>query len=328
MASKERKVLIADAAIHPDGIKLLEEVAELTILPSYSPLEKLLEAVQDIEAILARTAVISAEVVRASPKLKIVSRHGVGVDSVDVTECTRQGVLVTITGDANSAAVSEQAFGMLLALASKLVPANALVKAGRWERERFVGVELGGKTLGLIGLGRIGSRMARQALAFDMAGLVYDPYVEAEQIRQVGATPVDLPTLLSQADFVSLHVPLTKETRHLIGRAELALMKPSAFLVNTARGGLIDEEALYEALVGDKLAGAALDVFEQEPLPANYPLAQLDNVLCSPHVAGQTAEALIKMSVGAADNILRVLRGEIPPFVVNRGALAHPKWTG
>lgn len=328
MASKEHKVLIADAAIHPDGIKLLEEVADLTILPSYSPLEKLIEAVRDVDAVLARTAVISAEVVQAAPKLKIVSRHGVGVDSVDVTECTRQGVLVTITGDANAAAVSEQAFGMLLAMTCKLVPANALVKAGGWERERFVGMELGGKTLGLVGLGRIGSRMVRQALAFDMAALVYDPYVEAEQVRQAGATPVDLNTLLRQADFVSLHVPLTKETRRLIGPAELALMKPSAILINTARGGLIDEEALHEALVAGKLAGAALDVFEQEPLPANYPLALLENVLCSPHVAGQTAEALVKMSVGAADNILRVLRGEIPPFVVNRGALAHPKWTG
>src|SRR5262245_42767737 len=328
MPEKKYKVLIADPAIHPAGLELLEAATELIILPSYAPLEAVIAAAREVEAILARTAKIPAAVVRAAPKLKIVSRHGVGVDSVDVAECTRQGVVVTITGEANAAAVSEHAFGMLLALANKLVQAHASVKAGEWERGRFVGGELEGKSLGLVGLGRIGSRMARQAQGFGMEVLVYDPYIDAQKAQQAGARLTDLQTLLRQADFISLHIPLTEESRHLIGRAELALMKPSAILINTARGGLIDEGALYEALVEQRIAGAALDVFEQEPLPGSYPLAHLENVLCSPHVAGQTAEALVKMSVGAAENILQVLRGERPAFVVNPEAWEHPRWRG
>lgn len=326
MPEEKSKVLIADPAVHPAGLELLETMAELIIMPPYAPVEAVVAAAGEVEAILARTAKISAAVIRAAPRLKIVSRHGVGVDSVDVAECTRHGVLVTITGEANAAAVSEHAFGMLLALSNKLVQAHASVKAGEWNRERFVGVELEGKTLGLVGLGRIGSRMARQAQGFGMEVLVYDPYIDAQKAQQAGASLADLPALLRQADFISLHIPLTAETRHLIGRAALALMKPSAVLINTARGGLIDEEALYEALVEGQIAGAALDVFEQEPLPGHYPLAHLENVLCSPHIAGQTAEALVKMSVGAAENILKVLRGERPAFIVNPEALDHSRW--
>jgi D-3-phosphoglycerate dehydrogenase len=330
MTQKAYKVLIPDAAIHPDGIHMLEEVAALTLLPSYSPQETLVAAAKDVDAILARTSIISRPVIEASSKLKIVSRHGVGVDSVDVAACTQHGVLVTITGDANSEAVSDHAFGCLLAVARKITTAHAAIKAGRWERDRIVGVELYRKTLGLIGLGRIGSRMVKRAKGFDMEVLVYDPYVTTETARPLGVTLVDLPTLLRQADFISLHVPLTDETRHIIGQAELDLMKPSAILVNTARGGLIDEKSLYESLAAGRIAGAALDVFEQEPLPPNHPLTRLDNILFSPHVAGQTAEALQRMSVGAAENILRVFRGEAPPFVVNPEVLnstSRIKWS-
>lgn len=324
MTTKTHKVLIADAAIHPDGIKLLEAVADLTLLPSYSTEAELVSAAGDVDAILARTSKITAAVIAASPKLKIVSRHGVGVDSVDLEACNRHGVLVTITGDANAVAVSEHAFGCLLAMARKITQAHANIKAGKWERDRIIGVELYQKVLGLIGLGRIGSNIARRAKAFEMEVIAYDPYARPETAQQLGVPLVDLPTLLRRSDFISLHVPLTKETRHIIGQAELAQMKPSAILVNTARGGLIDEQALYESLVAQRIAGAALDVFEQEPLPAHHPLTQLDNVLFSPHVAGQTAEALRRMSVGAAENILAVLRGEIPPFVVNPEVLNKP----
>jgi D-3-phosphoglycerate dehydrogenase len=324
MNNKDYKVLIADPAIHPEGIELLKPVAEVVVMPaSYSSPKLLIDKAGDVDAILARTSVISRPVIEAAPNLKIVSRHGVGVDSVDVEACTEYGVVVTITGDANSQAVSEYAFGCLLAVANKISLADTAVKAGQWERNRFVGVELHHKVLGLIGLGRIGSRMARQAAGFEMEVLAYDPYLKAETAHQFGVTLVDLETVLRRADFVSLHVPLTTETRYLIGRAELGLMKPSAILVNTARGGLIDEQALYEALSHRRIAGAALDVFEQEPLPAGHPLTKLDNLLCSPHVAGQTEEALYKMSVGAAENILCVFRGEIPPFVVNPEALTN-----
>ncbi|HEX9922284.1 MAG TPA: hydroxyacid dehydrogenase [Anaerolineae bacterium] len=321
MSAKAFNVLITDASIRPEGIEMLEAVASLTVLQSYTPEAGIIEAAREADAILARAAVISEAVIQAAPKLKIVSRHGVGVDNVDVAACTRQGVLVSITGDANSEAVSEYAFGLLLAVARKVAQANAHIRAGQWNRDLFIGLELYGKVLGIIGLGRIGSRLGRHAAGFDMEALAYDPYVDANAAQAAGIALVDLETLLRRADFISLHMPLTDETRHLIGPAELALMKSSAILVNTARGGLIDEAALYETLLNKRIAGAALDVFETEPLSQGNRLATLDNLLCSPHVAGQTQESLLRMSVDAAENILRVFRGETPLGIINPEAL-------
>ena len=191
------------------------------------------------------------------------------------------------------------------------------MREGHWERHKWVGVELHGKVMGIIGLGRIGSRMARIARAFDMEVLACDPYIPAARAEAVGARLVDLPTILQRADFVSVHVPLNQETRHLFGRSEFAAMKPGAIFANTARGGIVDERALHEALVSGHLAGAAQDVFEQEPAPPDHPLLELDNLVLSPHVAGQSTESMVRMSVGAAENILRVLRGEQPSYLVN-----------
>ena len=212
---------------------------------------------------------------------------------------------------------SEYAFGALLAVARKTAQAKAHIKGGAWERSLFIGVELQGKVLGIIGLGRIGVRLAKHAAGFEMEVLAYDPYVDAEGTQNDQVTLVDLETLLRRADFISLHLPLTPETKHIIGRAEFELMKPATLLVNPARGELVDEAALYQALTSRRIAGAALNVFEQEPLPADHPLIQLDNVLYSPHIAGQTEESLVRMSIGAAENILHVFRGQVPPFVVN-----------
>jgi D-3-phosphoglycerate dehydrogenase len=316
---KEHKVLVADDSIHPAGIELLKTAASLKTLPAHPPQEDLVGAVGDVDAILARTAMISASVIAAAPQLKIVSRHGVGVDYVDVAACTRHGVLVTITGDANSEAVSERAFGFLLAAARKIPAADNSIKSGQWERGQFIGFEIYRKVLGIVGLGRIGSRVARHARGFDMQVIACDPYIDPEVARKLDVTLVDLETLLLRADFITLHVPLTPETRHMIGQAELALMKPSAILINTARGAIVDEQALHRALITSEIAAAALDVFEQEPLPPNYPLAGLDNVICSPHCAGQSEEALERVAVRAAENILCVLRGASPDpsLVVN-----------
>ncbi len=328
MTDSEFRVLVADDTIRPEGIRMLEEVASLTTLPAYSTEEQLLDAVRDADAILSRTAMISGSVVAAAPRLQIVSRHGVGLDYVDVEACTQHGVIVTITGDANSQAVSEHAFASLMAVARQLILAAADLRSGTWDRERAVGVELYRKTLGIVGLGRIGSRMARHARGFDMQVIACDPYIDSERARGLDVALVDLETLLRRSDFVSLHVPLTEETRGLIGRAELAWMKPSAILVNTARGGVIEERALYEALAERRIAGAALDVFAEEPLPAGHPLVLLDNVVCTPHCAGQTEEALVRVSVRAAENILCVYRGEVPPLVVNPEALENRSRAG
>ena len=320
----DHRVLVTDHNIRPEGLELLKEHgAELTVLQAYSSPKTVLKAAADVDAILARVSRITADIVKTSPNLKIVSRHGVGYDNVDVDACTRLGIAVTISGDANSEAVSEYAFTNLLAVARKLTKANAEVKSGLWNRDGIVGVEFHRKTLGIIGLGRIGSRLTKHAGGFDMDVLVFDPYADPGVVSELGAERVDLKNLLQRADFISLHTPLTDETRHLIGKPELDLMKPSAILVNTARGGLVDEEALYDALTHHTIAGAALDVFEQEPLPGNHPLTRLDNLICSPHVAGQTAESLVSMSVAAAQNILSVFRGDLPDVLINPDVLQN-----
>jgi D-3-phosphoglycerate dehydrogenase / 2-oxoglutarate reductase len=318
------KVLVTGADMHPEGIDLLRPCARLEFLES--PEAAALEAaVGDVDAIFCRSGMISAAVIEAAPRLKIVSRHGVGYDNVDVDACSRSGVLVTTTGEANSQSVSELAFGLILALARDLVRANAEMDAGRWQRGGLVGTELYGKTLGIVGLGRVGRRLARHAAGFDLEVLACDPYLDAATVAKRGARQVDLPTLLAQADFVSLHLPLNTETRHLIDAAALAQMKETAFLVNAARGGLVDEAALYTALTQKQIAGAALDVFDQEPLPGGHPLVGLDTVCHTPHIAGQSAESLMRMSVQTGQNILTVLRGERldADFIVNPAALSR-----
>ena len=317
MQKTAHRILIADTSIAAAGSRLLEEAASVVTLPPYPTEAEMVERARDVDAILVRTSVVSGPVIRAAPALKVVSRHGVGIDNVDVAECTRHGIAVAITEEANAQAVSEHAFACMLAVANKVARADMDVRQGMWQRHKWVGIELHGKVLGIVGLGRIGSRVARHARAFDMQVLACDPYIPSARAAAVGATLVDLSTLLTRADFVSIHVPLNAETRHLCGRPEFDDMKPGAILVNTARGGVVDEQALGDALVGGRLAGAAVDVFEQEPVPPDHPLLALDNLLLSPHVAGQSEESMVRMSVGAAQNILHVLRGEQPSCLVN-----------
>ena len=326
MADTKFRVVVI-GALRSEGLQRLESVAQITALADYATEADLIDIVGDVDAILARTGLISRSVIEAAGRLRIVSRHGVGVDNVDIEACTGHGVLVTITGDANSGSVSEHAFGLMLAAARELPAADAAVKGDRWDRSRFVGRELAGKTLGLVGLGRIGARMVKHAQGFDMVVLAYDPYIRPEDAVEVGAELVSLEDLLRRSDFVSLHLPLTDATRGLIGVEQLGLIKPSAILVNTARGGLIDEVALHAALSKGGIAGAALDTFAHEPLPADDPLAQLDNLICSPHVAGQTVESLIRMSVRSAENIVRALSGKRPDGVVNPEVLQNG-WPG
>ena len=317
------RVLITDHNVRREGIELLRENdIEIDILQAFSPHEILVEASRDVDGLLARAATVTKDVLH-SQNLKVVSRHGVGYENVDIDACTSLGIAVTISGDANSQAVSEHAFALLMAGARNLRTAHGIVQAHTWDRDGVVAVEFHRKTLGIVGLGRIGSRLARQASGFEMKVLVYDPYATDEAIEAAGAARSDLGELLSRSDFVSLHVPLTEETHHIIGAPELEKMKSSAFIVNTARGELIDESALHTALVGGAIAGAGLDVFHEEPPPADHPLLALDNVICSPHVAGQTAEALVRTSLAAADNILRVFRGEEPDILVNKEVLSN-----
>ena len=321
---RHNRVLIADNNIHPQGVELLQQSVELLQIPAYSSEEEIIESVSNIDGILLRACTISAPIIQAAGKLQIISRHGVGFDNVDVEACTRHGIVVSITESANAQAVSEYTFACLMALANKIVPADAGIRQGLWNRVGNVGLELSGKALGIFGLGRIGSRVARQAAAFDMQVIACDPYIEKARARQFNAKLVDADTLLQQADFLTLHVPLSAETRHLISTSELKAMKPTAYLINTSRGGIVDEMALCSALDSGTISGAALDVFEEEPVATDHPLFQLDNLLlCSPHIAGQSEESMVRMSVHAAKNILRVFSGKPPSFTVNPAVLKN-----
>ncbi len=251
-----------------------------------------------------------ASVIAAADALKVISRYGVGVDEVDLAAASRRGIAVTTTPGANSAAVAELTIGLMFALARHIPQVAAAARRGEWLRP--MGWELSGKTLGVIGLGAIGREVVRRAAGLGMHIIGYDPI--AGEIAGVGR--VRLPDLLRQADVVTLHVPLTTETTNLIDADAIGLMRDSAALINTARGGLVDEEALYQALASGKLIGAAMDAFRQEP-PAGSPLLQLDNFIAMPHLGATTRETTLKMSLMAAQNCVSVLRGEPCPYIIN-----------
>jgi D-3-phosphoglycerate dehydrogenase / 2-oxoglutarate reductase len=260
----------------------------------------------------------------ASQDMRVVTRIGVGYDAVDVPALSRRKVPLMVAGTANSPSVAEQAMFMMLWLAKRAVEMHTLVKNGQWAtRLGLLPYDLYGKTVLIIGFGRIGSRTAKRCLAMEMNVLIYDPYKSAAEIKAAGCEPVaDLDAALPRADFVSVHCPKTPETVGMFNAARLKLMKPTAHLINTARGGIVEEAALYDALSSGKLAGAGLDVFEQEPPPSGHSLFELPNVIFAPHVAGVTREAVDRMSVQTARNILSALDGEpIRQNVINQDVL-------
>jgi len=308
-------VVLSDPTIHPEAIALLERHCRLHALPPYSPEEAYAGACAEASAILARLGVVTRRVIEAAPRLRIVARHGTGVDAVDVAAATEAGVVVTSAGTANAAAVAEYAFALLLALARKVPQADAGMRAGRWVRESQVGLELEGRTLGIIGLGATGTRMARQAQGFGMRVLAWRS--RRPQPSLPGVALVEGAELLAASDIVSLHLRLSAETEGFLDAAAIARMKPGALLVNTARGELVDERALLRALESGQLGGAALDAFAAEPLPADSPLRRGANLVLSPHVAGQTHAALARVGRAAAEAVLAELAGERPAHVHN-----------
>jgi D-3-phosphoglycerate dehydrogenase len=265
------------------------------------------------DALISGTEPVTARVLDAAPKLKVLSKHGVGYENIDLDAAKARGIPVAIAGGAIADSVADLAMGLLLALARQIPQGNASVKAGAWQR--FIGPELRDKTLGIVGLGQIGKGLCRRAKGFGMRIAAYDTYPDATFAASWGVTYLSLDDLLAQADFVSLHAPMTPETRQLIGAAQLARMKPTAYLINTARGELVDEAALYTALKDGVIAGAAADVFATEP-PGDSPLLTLENFLAMPHCGGQTPEGLRRMGEITAENALRVLRGEEPLYRV------------
>jgi D-3-phosphoglycerate dehydrogenase len=277
----------------------------------------LLEALSDADAVLVRSATkVDAEAIAAAPNLKVVARAGVGLDNVDIKAATQAGVMVVNAPTSNIISAAELTVGHILSLARHIPAGNASLSGGEWKRSKYTGTELYEKTVGIIGLGRIGALITARLQAFGMSIIAYDPYVTSARAQQLGVQLVGLDELLQQADFVTIHMPKTPETIGMIGDDQLALMKKSAYIVNVARGGLIDEDALYRALTSETIAGAGLDVFSAEP-PLESPLIALDNVVVTPHLGASTAEAQEKAGVSVARSVRLALSGELVPDAVN-----------
>jgi D-3-phosphoglycerate dehydrogenase len=277
----------------------------------------LLDALGDADAILVRSATkVDAEAIAAAPKLRVIARAGVGLDNVDIKAATNAGVMVVNAPTSNIVSAAELTVGHILSLARHIPAAHNALAQGQWKRSAFTGVELFEKTVGIIGLGRIGALITARLQAFGMNIVAYDPYVTPARAQQLGVTLLGLDELLETADFITIHMPKTPETTGMISTAQLNLMKPTAFIVNVARGGLIDEDALYEALSTDVIAGAGLDVFVSEP-PTNLDLLSLDNVVVTPHLGASTDEAQEKAGVSVAKSVRLALGGELVPDAVN-----------
>ncbi|HEY8425007.1 MAG TPA: phosphoglycerate dehydrogenase [Limnochordales bacterium] len=320
------RVLVADPLDEAGLERLRQGGVELDVRPGL-PREALLACIGGYEAVIVRSETrIDAEVVDAGRRLVVIGRAGTGVDNIDVDAATRRGIVVVNAPEANTVSAAEHTLAMMLAVARRIPWAHqALAQERRWERRRFVGVQLAGKTLGLIGLGRIGSEVARRARAFGMNVLAYDPYVVPERAAETGVELVDLDDLLGRSDFISIHCPLTARTRHLIDAERLRRVRRGAYLINCARGGIVDEAALAEALREGILAGAAIDVFAEEP-PGDNPLLGLPNVVVTPHLGASTQEAQSAAALAVAEEVLRVLAGDVPRHAVNVPAISPERW--
>ena len=316
------RVLVEE--FQPDVLKWLRQRVELVVVnPWVEPERWDLEASR-VDAVISRKGKITREQMQKSAgRLKIIARTGVGVDPsrVDLDAAKEFKVWVTNQPGSNSVSVAELVFGQMIALVRHTFAANRAVKEDRWsEYLRFIGAELAGKTLGIVGMGNIGTRVAIRARAFEMNFLVYDPYIPESHVTALGGKWVGLDELLAASDVVTIHCPLTSETRGMIDERRLALMKPSSYLINAARGGIVGEDALCSALRERKIAGAAVDVMEEEPPRKSHPLFQLDNVLVTPHIGALTLEAATRGEWGAAEDVIRVLEGKKPKNPVGEGA--------
>ena len=322
------KVLVSDP-VSEDGIRVLldDPTIAVDVKTDYTP-EQLAEAIADYDALIIRSQTkVTAEILDNAARLKVIGRAGVGVDNVDVPAATRKGVVVLNSPEGNTMAATEHTWALLLALARKVAPADLSMRQGRWDRKKFTGGELYGKTLGIIGLGKIGSAVARRGRGFEMDVIAYDPFVTQEQATRLGIRLLSLEEVLQTADFLTIHVPKTKDTANLINAERLALLKPTARLVNCARGGVVNEQDLVDAVCNGQIAGAAVDVFASEPADTTNPLVQAsmagcDTLLLTPHLGASTEEAQIKVAVDVSEQIHDFFHGIPARSAVNMPALS------
>ena len=310
------------------GIDVLREVTtDYEFMPQVVEVEPGLVA--GFDAVVARSPRFTARTLESAERLTIIARFGVGYDTVDIPACTGAGVVVTITPDGVRRPMAETVLTMLLALSHRLTIKERDLRAGRWQdRVRHLGLGPEGRTLGLIGIGNIGAEVFRLVAPLGMRHLAHDPYADPAVAESLNIALVDLETLLRESDFLSVNCPLNDETRHLIGSAELSFMKPTSYLINTARGGIVDQAALIDALRSDRIAGAGLDVFEREPIDPDNPLLELDNVILTPHDLNFTDASWRGNGVSAFKSVACVARGEVPPNVVNPEVLETDLFQG
>ncbi|MHB8513604.1 MAG: phosphoglycerate dehydrogenase [Actinomycetota bacterium] len=310
------RVLVAEP-ISQVGIDLLRGAFDVDVLTDLSR-DALLEAIDRYDALVVRSATkADSELIERGSRLKVIGRAGIGLDNVDVEAATRAGIVVVNAPTSNVISAAEHTLALLLAQARNIPRADASTRSGKWERSKFEGVELHGKTLAILGLGRIGTLVAQRALAFGMKVIAYDPYVSRQRAQQMGVELVTLEESLERADFITLHLPKTDETKSLIGAHEIALMKPSARLLNVSRGGMVDEVALAQAVREGKLAGAALDVYSTEPPSADSPVFAEPSIVVTPHLGASTEEAQEKAGTTIAEQVMLALRGELAQYAVN-----------
>ncbi len=309
------KVLVSDS-LHEAGIELLKEVADVEVATGLSK-DELKKKIKDRDALLVRSATkVTADVIKAAENLKVIGRAGVGVDNIDLDAATKRGIVIVNSPTASSITVAEHTMGLMLSLARNIAFADSSIKSKKWEKKQFLGVELRGKTLGIIGIGRIGLEVSKKAKAFDMNVVSYDPYISEKAIKKLGVEVSDFDTLLAESDFITLHIPLTDETKHIIGEEAISKMKEGVCIINCARGGVVDEDALLNGLESGKVGAAALDVFEIEP-PLENPLLGHPRFLATPHLGASTEEAQKYASVIACEEVIKVLKNEPPKYAVN-----------
>lgn len=309
--------ILAVDGIAAEGIEILKKNFNVEVHDKISA-DELLEIIPKFDALIVRSASkVTAEVLSRAENLKIIGRAGVGVDNIDVKAATERGIIVINSPDGNTIAATEHTFAMMAALSRNIPQANKTMHAGGWDRKKFVGVELRNKTLAVIGLGRIGAGVAKRAQAFEMNVIAYDPFVSAERAESLGVKLMELDELFKTADFITVHMPLTKTTENMITLEKMKMMKPTTRLINCARGGIINENDLVVALREKIIAGAAVDVFTSEPLAENSPLREIDNLILTPHLGASTIEAQISVSVDVANGIVDALNNRPVATAVN-----------
>jgi D-3-phosphoglycerate dehydrogenase / 2-oxoglutarate reductase len=310
------KVLVPEKLADP-GIELLKEEFQVDVRLGLSP-EELLEVIGEYDGLIIRSATrVTAEVIERADNLKAIGRAGIGVDNIDIEAATKRGIIVANAPESNTVAAAEHTLGLMLAAARRIPAADATLRAGEWKRSAFKGVEVREKVLGLVGLGHVGAIVARGALGMGMRVLAYDPYVSEDRMRAMNVErAASVEEVFETADFVSLHVPRTPQTAGMVDAAMLERMKPTAYLINVARGGIVDETALYNALKEGTIAGAALDVFAEEPT-TDSPIFTLPNVVVTPHLGASTAEAQDRAGITAAEQVAVALRGAVPVHAIN-----------